>query len=41
VALLLKQEGCPTGLSGRSPVLMMKTTDMRNCHNLSLFWRFN
>jgi hypothetical protein len=22
-------------------VLMMKTTDMRNGHDLSLFWRFN
>jgi hypothetical protein len=22
-------------------VLMVKTTDMRNCHDLSLFWRFN
>jgi hypothetical protein len=24
-----------------APVLMVKTTDMRNCHDLSLFWRFN
>jgi len=22
-------------------VLMVKATDMRNCHDLSLFWRFN
>jgi len=27
--------------SSCASVLMMKTTDMRNCHNLSLFWRFN
>jgi hypothetical protein len=24
-----------------APVLMVKTTDMRNCHDLSLFWRLN
>ncbi len=24
-----------------APVHMVKTTDMRNCHDLSLFWRFN
>ncbi len=28
--------GRALGLSGRSPVLMMKATQMRNCHNISL-----
>jgi hypothetical protein len=24
-----------------APVLMVKTTDMRHCQGISLFWRFN
>ena len=31
----------PNEKSSSAPVLMMKSTDMRNCPNLSLFWRFN
>jgi hypothetical protein len=39
--LFSRTECNPVGQSSRSPALMMKTTDMRNCHDVSLFWRFN